>query len=225
MFSGDVSKFYKFINRYGSLMRNVMDPQVKLNYLLMWTKRMAHESIEHCEMIFHGDYEAAFREALRILYLRFFTPCKIVNKTVEDIINNKEVKPHSENELWSLINELNLCDAATKAKEGMAHDLWTTDKIRKIIQKRCPFLKDKWSDVAFAIEETGREATFEHFLNFLMKHARKAGSTYGRSAYQDEAERKIKTEGSNQITRHLMTSPCPGVHWILRGNHRLPPGA
>jgi hypothetical protein len=43
MFSGDVSKFYKFINRYDSLMRNVMDPQVKLNYLLMWTKRMAHD--------------------------------------------------------------------------------------------------------------------------------------------------------------------------------------
>jgi hypothetical protein len=72
-------------------MRNMMDPQVKLNYSLMWTKGMAHESIEHCEMIFHGDYEAALREALRILNFRFGTPYKIVNKTVEDIMNKKRM--------------------------------------------------------------------------------------------------------------------------------------
>jgi hypothetical protein len=35
MFSGDVSKFHRFLCRHEGLMSNLSDPQVKLNYLLM----------------------------------------------------------------------------------------------------------------------------------------------------------------------------------------------
>jgi hypothetical protein len=48
--------------------------------------------------------------------------------------------------------------------------------------------------VAFAIKETGHEATFKQFLDFLIKFARKIGSTYGRSSYQNEEEKKNRTD-------------------------------
>jgi hypothetical protein len=52
-------------------MKNVRDPQVKLNYFLICTKKKAHVSIRHCDMVFHGDHERAFEEAMKTLKFRF----------------------------------------------------------------------------------------------------------------------------------------------------------
>jgi hypothetical protein len=118
MFSGDVSKFHRFLNRYEGLMKNVADPQVKLNYLLMWTKEKAHEAISHCDIVFQGNYERAFEEAIKTLKFRFGTASKIANKTAAEIIEGKVIKSNSEDDLWSLISELRICDAALRGKEG-----------------------------------------------------------------------------------------------------------
>jgi hypothetical protein len=110
--------------------------------------------------------------AIKTLKFRFGTPDKIANKTAAEIINGKEIKPHSKDDLWSLISELRICDAASKGKEGRAHDLWSSEKIKEMIQKRCPFVEARWSKAAYKIEKKGREATFEEFLELLMEQAK-----------------------------------------------------
>jgi hypothetical protein len=107
-------------------------------------------------------------------------------QAVNEIVKGKTINKYSEDELWSLINELRYCNAASKAKEGMAQDIWTANVVRKIIQKRCPSLKDEWSESAFKIEKTGQEVTFEQFLEFLTDQAQMMGSVFGMSAYQED---------------------------------------
>ena len=106
-------------------------------------------------------------------------------RAVKEIVKGKRIKIHSEDNIWSLISELRYCNAAMEAKKGMAEDLWTANVIRKIIKNRCPSLKNEWSESAFKIEKAGQEVTYEQFLEFLMEQAQMMGSTFGRSAYQD----------------------------------------
>jgi hypothetical protein len=107
----------------------------------MWTKEKAHEAISHCDIVFQGNYEHAFEETIKTLKFRFGTASRIANKTAAEIIEGKVIKSNSEDDLWSLISELKICDAASRGKEGVAHDLWSPEKIRKIVRKRCPFLE------------------------------------------------------------------------------------
>jgi hypothetical protein len=104
-------------------------------------------------------------DAITTLKCRFGMPDKIANKT--EIVNDKEIKPHSEDEHWSLISELRICNAGLKGKEGMAHDLWSSEKIKEIIQKRFIILETKWSKAAYKINKT--ECKVTEFLKLLME--------------------------------------------------------
>ena len=68
-FAGDISKYHRFRIRYNGLMRNVVDAQTKLDYLLMWTKGKAYRTIEKC--VFNENHEAALQKALTTLDERY----------------------------------------------------------------------------------------------------------------------------------------------------------
>jgi hypothetical protein len=214
MFSGDISDFPQFLNRYDGLMKNVRDPQVKLNYLLICTKKKAHKSIRHFDMVFHGDHERAFEEAMKTLKFRFGTASKIANKTTAEIFEGKVIKTHSKDDFWSLIIELRICDAVSRGKERMTHDFWSPEKIRKIVRKRCPFLEARWSRMAYKIEKAGREATFEEFLELLMDQAMEIGSSYGKSSYEDQEEKKSKPDRAFKPDHNTgYNKPVPKGSW------------
>jgi hypothetical protein len=107
-------------------------------------------------------------------------------RAVKEIVKGKRIENHSEDDLWSLISEIRYCNAAVEAKEGMAQDFWTTNVVRTILEKRCPPLRDGWSEYAIKIEKEGQEVTIEWFLEFLMEQARMMGSTFGMAAYEDD---------------------------------------
>jgi hypothetical protein len=86
----------------------------------------------------NDDHEAALKEALDILEKRFGTAFKVADQKIEDITKGKEVKQFSEASLWAFIDELQLCNAPTKAAKG------TADELRKIIASWCPFLRETW---------------------------------------------------------------------------------
>jgi hypothetical protein len=111
-FSGEIARYNEFRVRYDGLMENVADAQTKLNYLLKWTKGEAYRAIGKC--VYNEDHEAALKVALDTLERRFGTAFKVVDQKVDAIAKGKEVKPFDEASLWALIDELELCDAATK---------------------------------------------------------------------------------------------------------------
>ena len=86
-FAGDISKYHRFRIRYNGLMRNVVDAQTKLDYLLMWTKGKAYRTIEKC--VFNENHEAALQKALTTLDERYGDPSQVANQTVEDIIGGR----------------------------------------------------------------------------------------------------------------------------------------
>ena len=220
-FSGEISRYHEFRVRYNGLMKNVADAQTKLDYLFKWTKGEAHRAIAKC--VYNENHESALDDALKTLEERFGTPFKIADRKVEDIVSGKEVKRYDEKALWYLIDELELCNAATKASKGTAEDLWSINNLRRIIGKRCPSLQDSWTKRACKIESAGRKANFDPLLGFLKEQAREWGSTFARNAFSDQDQRKPKPERSYKPDfKGKYDKPLPKSSLGTEGNPPMP---
>jgi hypothetical protein len=136
--------------------------------------------------VYIDDHEAALKEALGTLEKRFGTAFRVADQKKEDITKGKEVKHYHEASLWVLIDELELCDAATRAAKGTADELWSIPNLRRILASRCPALCGKWITRASSIERAGGNPHFEKFLVFLDEQVAEWGSLF--------AENKTKTQ-------------------------------
>ena len=190
-FSGEIARYHEFRIRYNGLMENVYDAQTKLNYLLKCTVGEAHRAIVKC--VYNDDHEAALKEALSTLEKRFGTAFKVADQKIEEIAKGKEVKLLDEASLWAFIDELELCDAATKAAKGAANELWSIPNLRKIIANRCPSLRGKWITRASKIEAAGKKPDFQQLLRFLSEQVAEWGSLFAEKRTKVE-ERKNKPD-------------------------------
>jgi hypothetical protein len=126
------------------------------------------------------------KKALDILKKRFGTAFKVADQKIEDITKGKEVKRFDEAFLWAFIDELELCDAATKVAKGTADELWWIPNLRKIIASGCPSLRERWITRASKIEAAGGKPDFQKLLHFLYEQVAEWGSLF--------AEKKTKVE-------------------------------
>jgi hypothetical protein len=191
-FSGEIIRYHEFRVRYNRLMDNVTDAQTKLNYLLKWTKGEAYRAIAKC--VYDEDHEAALKGAPATLERRFGTAFKVVDQKVDDIAKGKAMKQFDEASLWALIDELELCDAATKAAKGTANELWSLPNLRIIIESRCPSLRGKWITRASKIERPGGKPDFHKLLDFLDEQVTEWGSLFVKRTLPAKEEGKTKPD-------------------------------
>jgi hypothetical protein len=98
-----------------------------------------------------------------------------------------------ETSLWAFIDELELCDATTKAPKGGADELWSIPNLRKIIASRCPSLRGRWITWASKIEAAGGKPDFQQLLCFLYEQVAEWGSLFSKKKTKVE-ERKNKPD-------------------------------
>ena len=138
--------------------------------------------------MFNENHEATLQKALTTLDERYSDPSQIMNQTVEDIIGGKEMKPHHWEGLWAFIDEVELSDAAAKAAKGKADDVWTPKKMRRAIDRRCPFLQERWITEDYRVVWEGGKVTIDHFIAFLTYQASEVKNACSRGAYPEKEQ-------------------------------------
>jgi hypothetical protein len=144
--------------------------------------------------VYNDDHEAALKEALNILEKRFGKAFKIADQKIEDIASGKEVKLYDEPSLWSFIDKLELCNAATKAADGTADELWSLPNLRKKVESRCPSLHQKWITQAGKLQRAGKKPDFHWLLDFHNEQVFDWGSIFAKKTLPVKEEKKSRPD-------------------------------
>ena len=217
------SNYFLFIMQFRYLTAAINDPSTKLAFLRRYVKGTAKTAIMSTLYRQDSDPEGALTESLNILEKRFGKTSRLVEKQIEKLVNGKACDKEVDDSLYGLVEELRHAKAATELVPGGLTELKSPQVLKKIIVKRCPFLKLEWMKRSSERIERGFDVDVEFFMSFLEWQANMYNSPFGYATYaswedgtrskekdkshdkgkkNDKFDKRKPGKNSNPATRH-----------------------
>ncbi len=171
-FDGDPIQYYRFLSSFEAGVKNLDDPQIKLNYLIQNCTGDAKEAVEDCVILPPNE---GYSKALEILKKRFGRPHEIARSYIRDLVNGLPMKPSDLNRFSVKMNRASM----TLNQMGYRADLDNSENLLQIVRRLPMHLRSKWADKADSIIEDGEEPRFDDLAAFIERQARVASSMYG----------------------------------------------
>ena len=173
-------------------------PKDKLKEFKFWFAKLAYGRVS--PYLRREDAEAAFGEATERLKKEYAKKVRNAEDMLSGVLKGEAIKKHEYEKAQEFI--LKVEEVYTMAVEtNRQADFNRNSIIKRILQEKLPFLKEKWS--WHATRRQTEDLEFKQFLEFLLLHMRAATKMFD---YDDDFQPKAKSATSKPATINAMSS-------------------
>ena len=191
-FSGDALSFTKFMNNFKLNIENkVHDNKLRLNYLIQYCNGEAKELIEDCVNLRDQGYE----RAVKLLSERYGKSYQVVQAYVHMLTTGPIVRNNDVKALMRLSSDMSRAEM-TLSEMGFAAEIDNSENMKKIVARLPSYMKSKWVEKAYRINETGRSVKFKDLYEFVLERAMIENSLYGQEYANESKQRQNKNSQS-----------------------------
>ena len=188
-FNGDSLNFTKFVNNFKLNIENrVHDDRVKLNYLIQYCEGEAKELIEDCVLLGDRGYE----RAMTLLSDRYGRSYQVAQSYVKMLTTGNPIKANDVKSLMRLSLEMSRAEI-TLSELGFTAEIDNSENLKKIVARLPSYLKSKWVEKAYRINEQGRSVSFKDLSEFVLERANIENSMYGQE-YANEVKQRAQNK-------------------------------
>ena len=201
-FSGNPQDYKRFICSFESgVEAHVRDASSRLTYLIQFCTGEARSLIED---FVSSDGQDGYRQAREALRSRYGQPYLIARAYVDRLTKGPEIKSHDVKALNDLAIDMQKCKQ-NMPEMGPSSDINSSGTLRAIVNRLPKYLRTKWTEVAFSINEAGREPNFLDLAKFVDERSRVASSMYAVDAHKEERNRPKTQQASKHRSTTLST--------------------
>ena len=210
-FSGNPLDYTKFIHNFETFIASqFLDDSEKLQYLVQQCRGEARRRID--DYITVRPASEGYKQALNMLKTDYGRPYVISRAYVDQLTKGNPIRGNDAEALRSLAVDMKKCEL-NLSQTGFSSDIDNSENIKRIVHRLPNYMRTRWTEVAFGINESGREPNFKDLVKFVDERSRVASSMYGMDYAQDKRKQRPNShkESTKPRTTTLSTHASKGT--------------